>query len=61
MFFAGNDVNGTLMIDKVRYVLMEVEPFETAYEECTGFEEKFLYNMKNHPIFVDKPDTHNYG
>lgn len=54
-----NDVNGTLMTDRVRYVFMEVEPFDKSYEECTNFEEKFLYYMKNLPTFADKPDTHN--
>ena len=54
-----NDDNNTPMTDKVRYVFMEVEPFEKAYEDCTTFEEKFLYYMKNLPTFVDKPDTHN--
>lgn len=47
------------MTDKLRYVFMEVEPFEKTYEDCTTFEEKFLYYMKNLPTFVDKPDTHN--
>ena len=54
-----NDVNGAPMTDKVRYVFMEVEPFDKSYEECTNFEEKFLYYMKNLPNFADKPDTHN--
>ena len=54
-----NDVNGATMTDRVRYVFMEVEPFDKSYEECTSFEEKFLYFMKNLPTFVDKPDTHN--
>lgn len=35
-----NDDNNTPMTDKVRYVFMEVEPFEKAYEDCTTFEEK---------------------
>lgn len=54
-----NDVNGAPMSDKVRYVFMEVEPFDKSYDECTTFEEKFLYYMKNLPTFVEKPDTHN--
>lgn len=54
-----NEANGTLMTDKVRYVFMEVEPFEKSYEDCSTFEEKFLYFMKNLPTFVEKPDTHN--
>ena len=54
-----NDDNGAPMTDKVRYVFMEVEPFDKAYEDCQTFEEKFLYYMKNLPTFVDKPDTHN--
>ena len=54
-----NDQNGAPMTDKVRYVFMEVEPFDKTLEDCTNFEEKFLYYMKNLPTFADKPDTHN--
>jgi len=54
-----NNVNGAPMTDKVRYVFMEVEPFDKSYDECLTFEEKFLYYMKNLPTFVEKPDTHN--
>ena len=54
-----NDDNSAAMTDKVRYVFMEVEPFDKSYEDCSNFEEKFLYYMKNLPNFVEKPDTHN--
>lgn len=54
-----NDANGTPMSDKVNFVFMEVEPFDKTLDECSTFEEKFLYYMKNLPTFVDKPDTHN--
>ena len=54
-----NDANGAPMTDKVRYVFMEVEAFDKTYGECSTFEEKFLYYMKNLPTFADKPDTHN--
>lgn len=54
-----NDDNGAPMTDRIRYVFMEVEPFDKPFEECTCFEEKFLYFMKNLPTFADKPDTQN--
>ena len=38
---------------------MEVGTFNKQLAECESFEERFLYYMKNLPIFVDKPDTHN--
>ena len=54
-----NDHTGGLLTDKVSYVFMEVGTFNKQLAECESFEERFLYYMKNLPIFVDKPDTHN--
>lgn len=46
------------MTDVVKFVFMEVGPFDKTYDECESFEEKFLFYMKNLPIFADRPDTH---
>ena len=55
-FSIRNNVNGAPMTDKVRYVFMEVEPFDKSYDECSTFEEKFLYYMKNLPNFAEEPE-----
>ena len=53
-----NEETGATMTDNVRYVFMEVGPFQKAFEECNSFEERFLHYMKNLPKFVSEPDTH---
>ena len=53
-----NDETGGSMTDVVQFVFMEVGPFDKRYEECSSFEEKFLYYMKNLPIFADRPARH---
>lgn len=53
-----NDANGEHLTDALQFVFMEVGPFDKTYGECESFEEKFLFYMKNLPIFVDRPDTH---
>lgn len=53
-----NEETGETMTDNVRYVFMEVGPFQKAYDECNSFEERFLHYMKNLPKFVSEPDTH---
>lgn len=45
------------MTKSVRYVFMEVGPFNKPYNECKTFEDKFLFFLKNLPTFVSKPDT----
>ena len=54
-----NDETNGLLTNKVSYIFMEVGPFDKSWDQCASFEEKFLYYMKNLPIFVNKPDTHN--
>ncbi len=51
-----NDETGDSMTEKLQYVFMEVGPFSKSYDECTTFEEKFLYYMKNLPNFAKRPD-----
>ena len=57
-FSLRNDENSELMTDHLKYVFMEVGPFDKKLEECKTFEERFLYFMKNLPTFATKPDTH---
>jgi len=35
---------------------MEVARFDKTKDECTTFEERFLYLMKNLPTFAEKPE-----
>lgn len=53
-----NEETGKTVTDNVRYVFMEVGPFQKAYEECNSFEERFLHYMKNLPKFANEPDIH---
>ncbi len=57
-FTLREEETGVIMTDNVRYVFMEVGPFKKKFEECSSFEEQFLYFMKNLPKFVSEPDTH---
>ena len=40
----------------LRFAFMEVARFDKTKDECTTFEERFLYLMKNLPTFVEKPE-----
>ena len=53
-----NDETGDPMTEKLQFVFMEVGSFSKSYDECTSFEEKFLFYMKNLPTFAERPDTH---
>lgn len=52
-----NRETGDVLTDCIQLVFMEVGPFDRSYEECTSFEEKFLFYMKNLPNFAERPDT----
>ena len=58
-FSLRNDETSAQMTDRVQFVFMEVGSFSKTLEECTSFEDKFLYYFKNLPTFVQKPDTQN--
>ena len=53
-----NDQTNEPMTDSLKFVFMEVGPFNKPYKECSSFEEKFLFYMKNLPTFAERPDTH---
>ena len=53
-----NDETGHPMTEKLQFVFMEVGSFSKSYDECSSFEEKFLFYMKNLPTFAERPDTH---
>lgn len=53
-----NDETNGLLTESIRYIFMEVGPFNKKEEECISFQDRFLYYMKNLPTFVHKPDTH---
>lgn len=46
---------GEQMTDRLNFVFLEIERFDKPLEECTGFEEQFLYVMKNLPTFAESP------
>lgn len=54
-FMLRNDETGGTMTDKIKFVFMEVGPFNKSIEECKSFEDKFLFYMKNLPTFAKKP------
>lgn len=43
------------MTDSLKFVFMEVGPFNKPYQKCSSFEEKFLFYMKNLPTFAERP------
>ena len=53
-----NDQTNEPMTDSLKFVFMEVGPFNKPYQKCSSFEEKFLFYMKNLPTFAERPDTH---
>lgn len=52
-----NDETNGLLTDSIRYVFLEVGPFDKRLEECMTFLDKYLYYMKNLPNFVQRPHT----
>ena len=54
-FSLRDDDTGERMTDRLRFAFLEVQRFDKGLEECESFEEKFLYMMKNLPIFVGTP------
>ena len=44
------------MSQALRFAFMEIARFDKRKEECTTFEERFLYLMKNLPTFAEKPE-----
>lgn len=50
-----DEKTGELMTDRLRYVFLEVGRFDKALEDCHGFEEQFLYVMKNLSTFAARP------
>ncbi|MBQ9310162.1 MAG: PD-(D/E)XK nuclease family transposase [Bacteroidales bacterium] len=58
-FSIRNAETGAEMTDRLQFVLMEVGPFRKRLGECSSFEDKFLYFMKNLPTFAARPRTDN--
>ena len=56
-FSLRNDRTGELMTDRLRFAFLEIRRFDKTKEECEDFEDRFLYMMKNIPIFAEVPDV----
>ena len=54
-FSLRDDRTGELMTDRLHFAFLEISRFDKKKEECEGFEEQFLYMMKNLPIFAERP------
>lgn len=47
--------SGELMTNRLHYAFLEIGRFDKRKEECVSFEDRFLYMMKNLPIFAEGP------
>lgn len=54
-FSLRDDQTGELMTDSLHFAFLEISRFDKKKEECVDFEERFLYMMKNLPIFAERP------
>ena len=50
-----NDRTGERMTDLLQFAFLEIGRFDKRMEECVGFEDRFLYMMKNMPKFAETP------
>ena len=54
-FSLRDDDTGKRMTESLRFAFLEIRRFDKTWEECTGFEEQFLYMMKNLHTFASEP------
>ena len=54
-FSLRDDDTGERMTESLRFAFLEIRRFDKTWEECTGFEEQFLYMMKNLHTFAGEP------
>ena len=54
-FSLRDDDTGERMTESLRFAFLEIRRFGKTWEECTGFEEQFLYMMKNLHTFAGEP------
>ena len=54
-FSLRDDDTGEPMTDSLRFAFLEIRRFDKRRGECRAFEDKFLYLMKNLPIFAEAP------
>ena len=54
-FSLRDDDTGERMTESLRFAFLEIRRFDKRREECRAFEDKFLYLMKNLPIFAETP------
>ena len=54
-FSLRDEQTGEWMTDRLRFAFLEIRRFNKAREQCTNFEEQFLYVMKNLPTFAKEP------
>ena len=54
-FSLRDDQTGERMTESLHFAFLEIRRFDKAREDCAGFEDPFLYMMKNIPIFAKEP------